>query len=223
MRDKTMSNTGFTQTMPARTRIVIMGAAGRDFHNFNLVYRHNPQVEVVAFTAAQISGIANRRYPAALAGSLYPNGIPIVDESELDALCKAQQIDQVIFAYSDVPYAQVMHLASRAIAAGADFSLLGPKHTMLQAKVPVIAVSAVRTGCGKSQTTRWLSKLLRQWGFRVGIIRHPMPYGDLERQSVQRFASRADLTLANCTIEEREEYEPHLEAGKLVYAGVDYA
>ena len=223
MRDKTMSNTGFTQTMPARTRIVIMGAAGRDFHNFNLVYRHNPQVEVVAFTAAQISGIANRRYPAALAGSLYPNGIPIVDESELDALCKAQQIDQVIFAYSDVPHAQVMHLASRAMAAGADFSLLGPKRTMLQAKVPVIAVSAVRTGCGKSQTTRWLSKLLRQWGFRVGIIRHPMPYGDLERQSVQRFASRADLTLANCTIEEREEYEPHLEAGNLVYAGVDYA
>lgn len=207
----------------SRTRIVIMGAAGRDFHNFNVVYRDNPQVEVIAFTAAQITGIANRRYPAALAGSLYPDGIPIVDESELETLCREQQIDQVIFAYSDVPHAHVMHLASRAIAAGADFSLLGPNHTMLTAKVPVIAVSAVRTGCGKSQTTRWLSKLLRQWGLRVGVIRHPMPYGDLERQSVQRFASRADLIVANCTVEEREEYESHLEEGNIVYAGVDYA
>nr|RNJ68536.1 MAG: GTPase [Leptolyngbya sp. IPPAS B-1204] len=207
----------------SRTRTVIMGAAGRDFHNFNVVYRDNPQVEVVAFTAAQITGIANRRYPAALAGSLYPNGIPIVDESALETLCTEQQVDQVIFAYSDVPHAHVMHLASRAMAAGADFSLLGPKHTMLTAKVPVIAVSAVRTGCGKSQTTRWLSKLLRQWGLRVGVIRHPMPYGDLERQAVQRFTSRADLTLANCTVEEREEYEPHLEEGNFVYAGVDYA
>jgi predicted GTPase len=211
------------QTTPSRTRIVIMGAAGRDFHNFNVVYRNNPQVEVVAFTATQISGIANRLYPAALAGTLYPDGISIVDESELDALCKTQQVDQVIFAYSDVPHAHVMHLASQAMAAGADFSLLGPRRTMLQAKVPVIAVSAVRTGCGKSQTARWLSKRLRQWGLRVGVIRHPMPYGDLERQAVQRFASRADLTLADCTIEEREEYEPHLEEGNIVYAGVDYA
>jgi predicted GTPase len=218
-----MVKTKLAPQKPSRTRVVIMGAAGRDFHNFNLVYRHNPQVEVVAFTAAQISGIANRRYPAVLAGDLYPEGIPIVDESALEGLCKAQQVDHVIFAYSDVPYAQVMHLASRAIATGADFSFLGPDRTMLQAKIPVIAVSAVRTGCGKSQTTRWLSKLLREWGFRVGVIRHPMPYGDLERQSIQRFASRADLTVAQCTIEEREEYEPHLEAGNLVYAGVDYA
>jgi len=218
-----MTNNLFTQELQPPTRIVIMGAAGRDFHNFNLVYRDNPKAEVVAFTAAQISGIADRRYPAALAGSLYPNGIPIVDESELDRVCKEQQVDQVIFAYSDLPHAQVMHLASRAMATGADFSLLGPNRTMLKAQVPVIAVSAVRTGCGKSQTTRWISKLLRKWGLRVGVIRHPMPYGDLERQAVQRFASRADLTLANCTVEEREEYEPHLEAGNIVYAGVDYA
>jgi predicted GTPase len=200
-----------------------MGAAGRDFHNFNLVYRNNPQTEVVAFTAAQISGIADRRYPSSLAGSLYPDGIPIVDETELESLCQQQGVDQVVFAYSDVPHAHVMHLASRAMAAGSDFVLLGPNHTMLQSKVPVIAVSAVRTGCGKSQTTRWLSKLLRQRGLRVGVIRHPMPYGDLDRQSIQRFASRADLVVAKCTVEEREEYEPHLEAGNIVYAGVDYA
>jgi len=218
-----MMNAEPTQEMQRRTRVVIMGAAGRDFHNFNLVYRDDPQTEVVAFTATQISGIANRRYPASLAGSLYPNGIPIFDESELDAICRTQQVEQVVFAYSDVPHAHVMHLASRAMAAGADFSLLGPDRTMLQAKVPVIAVSAVRTGCGKSQTTRWLSKLLRQWNFRVGVIRHPMPYGDLERQTVQRFANRADLAVANCTLEEREEYEPHLEEGNIVYAGVDYA
>jgi len=218
-----MINNPLNQAAQTRTRLVIMGAAGRDFHNFNLVYRDNPQTEVVAFTATQISGIADRRYPPMLAGALYPNGIPIVDESELDTLCKEQRIDQVVFAYSDVPHAQVMHLASRALATGADFSLLGPNRTMLKAKVPVIAVSAVRTGCGKSQTTRWLAKLLRQWGFRVGVIRHPMPYGDLERQIAQRFADRADLAAADCTIEEREEYEPHLEAGTIVYAGVDYA
>jgi predicted GTPase len=218
-----MTNTMLNKTTQARTRIVIMGAAGRDFHNFNMVYRDNPETEVVAFTATQISGIANRRYPAALAGSLYPNGIPIVDESELDVLCKEQSIDHVIFAYSDVPQAHVMHVASQVMAAGADFSLLGPNRTMLKANVPVIAISAVRTGCGKSQTTRWLSQLLRKWGFRVGVIRHPMPYGDLERQSVQRFASSADLTSANCTVEEREEYEPHLAVGNIVYAGVDYA
>ncbi len=203
-------------------RIVIMGAAGRDFHNFNQVYRHNEEVEVVAFTAAQISGIANRRYPANIAGYLYPEGIPIVDETELESLCRREQIDYVVFAYSDLTHAEVMHLASRAMVAGADFLLLGPERTMLSAQVPVIAISAVRTGCGKSQTTRWLSKLLRQKGLQVAVIRHPMPYGDLEKQVVQRFASKADLDLAECTIEEREEYEPHLEVGNIVYAGVDY-
>ncbi len=206
----------------SRTRIVIMGAAGRDFHNFNRVYRHDPEVKVVAFTAAQISGIANRRYPASLAGSLYPEGIPIVDETELESLCRREQINCVVFAYSDLTHAEVMHLASRAMVAGADFLLLGPERTMLPAQVPVIAVSAVRTGCGKSQTTRWLSKLLRQKGLQVAVIRHPMPYGDLEKQIVQRFASKADLDIAECTIEEREEYEPHLEIGNIVYAGVDY-
>ncbi len=204
------------------TRIIIMGAAGRDFHNFNQVYRHDPEVEVVAFTAAQISGIANRRYPAKLAGSLYPEGIPIVAETELESLCRREQIDCVVFAYSDLTHAQVMHLASRTMVAGADFLLLGPERTMLSAQVPVIAVSAVRTGCGKSQTTRWLAKLLRQKGLRVAVIRHPMPYGDLEKQAVQRFATKADLDVAECTIEEREEYEPHLEVGNIVYAGVDY-
>lgn len=205
-----------------RKRIVIMGAAGRDFHNFNQVYRHDSRYEVVAFTAAQISGIANRTYPASLAGPFYPNGIPIVEEDQLEDLCQRECIDQVVFAYSDITHAQVMHLASRALVAGADFLLLGPEHTMLRAKVPVIAVSAVRTGCGKSQTTRWLSKLLRHKGLKVAVIRHPMPYGDLERQIVQRFATVADLDTANCTIEEREEYEPHLELGNIVYSGVDY-
>jgi predicted GTPase len=205
-----------------RQRIVIMGAAGRDFHNFNTVYRDNAKVEVVAFTATQISGIANRSYPACLAGSLYPDGIPIVDESELESLCKKENIDRVVFAYSDVTHQEVMHIASKVLAAGADFSLLGAEHTMLKAKVPVIAVSAVRTGCGKSQTTRWLSKLLKDKGLQVAAIRHPMPYGELEKQVVQRFANFADLDAANCTVEEREEYEPHLVAGNIVYAGVDY-
>jgi predicted GTPase len=205
------------------TRIVIMGAAGRDFHNFNQVYRDDPNVKVIAFTAAQISGISDRCYPPALAGSLYPEGIPIVDEAELESLCHQHQIHQAVFAYSDVPHAQVMHLASKVLATGADFILLGPERTMLQATVPVIAVSAVRTGCGKSQVTRWLSKLLRQRGLRLAVIRHPMPYGDLQRQRLQRFATRADLDAADCTIEEREEYEPHLAAGNIVYAGVDYA
>jgi predicted GTPase len=205
-----------------RRTIVIMGAAGRDFHNFNQVYRHDQEVEVVAFTAAQISGIANRFYPPSLAGPLYPDGIPIVDEGELESLCQKEKIDQVVFAYSDVPYHEVMHIASKALASGADFTLLGPERTMLQAKVPVIAVSAVRTGCGKSQTTRWLSKLLRQWGIKAAVIRHPMPYGDLEKQAVQRFATLEDLDAANCTIEEREEYEPHLAVSNVVYAGVDY-
>jgi len=204
-------------------RVVIMGAAGRDFHNFNMVYRDDPASRVVAFTANQIPDISGRLYPPSLAGAHYPEGIPIVDESTLDTLCRGQDIDQVVFAYSDVSHTQVMHKASLALAAGADFLLLGPRHSMLHAKVPVIAICAVRTGCGKSQTTRWLAGLLKQKGLQVAVIRHPMPYGDLEKQAVQRFANRADLDAADCTIEEREEYEPHLAAGTIVYAGVDYA
>jgi predicted GTPase len=205
------------------TRIIIMGAAGRDFHNFNMVYRNDLDYEVIAFTAAQIPDIAGRRYPASLAGPYYPDGIPIHDESELDALCRNENIDQVVFAYSDVSHALVMHKASIVLAAGSDFVMLGPERTMLKAKVPVISVCAVRTGCGKSQTTRWLSKLLKQHGIKVAVIRHPMPYGDLEHQAVQRFSSRDDLDTAECTVEEREEYEPHLLLGNVVYAGVDYA
>jgi predicted GTPase len=211
--------------MPApvtrRRRIVIVGAAGRDFHNFNVVYRDDPGCEVLAFTAAQIPGIAERRYPAALAGARYPEGIPIVAEAELDALLAEAHIDEVVFAYSDVTHAQVMHLASRALACGADFVLLGPARTMIAARLPVIAVSAVRTGCGKSQTARYLSRRLRERGLRVAVVRHPMPYGDLARQAVQRFATRADLDAADCTIEEREEYEPHLALGSVVHAGID--
>ena len=206
-----------------RTRVLIMGAAGRDFHNFNMVYRDDPGCEVVAFTAAQIAGIGGRRYPPELAGPLYPQGIGIVDESQLETLIVGPGIDQVVFAYSDVPHAHVMHEASRALAAGADFLLLGPERTMIRAQVPVIAVSAVRTGCGKSQTARYLSRLLRDRSLRVAVIRHPMPYGDLSREAVQRFARRADLDAARCTVEEREEYEPHLAAGNVVFAGVDYA
>ncbi|MFN3594952.1 MAG: cyclic 2,3-diphosphoglycerate synthase [Thiobacillaceae bacterium] len=208
--------------MAERTRVVILGAAGRDFHNFNTVYRDDPATEVVAFTATQIMGIAGRRYPPSLAGPLYPEGIPILDESELDALLARTPVDQVVFAYSDVTHAHVMHLASRALAGGADFLLLGPQRTMLDAARPVIAISAVRTGCGKSQTSRYLSRLLRSWGLRLAILRHPMPYGDLERQAVQRFASHADLDAAACTVEEREEYEPHIAVGNTVWAGVDY-
>ena len=200
-----------------------MGAAGRDFHNFNMVYRDDPASRVIAFTANQIPDIAGRRYPPGLAGSAYPDGIPIVDEAGLADLCRDEEIEQVVFAYSDVSHAQVMRTASTALAAGADFLLLGPARTMLQARVPVIAVCAVRTGCGKSQTTRWLARRLQDRNLRVAVIRHPMPYGDLEKQAVQRFASRADLDAADCTIEEREEYEPHLAAGTIVYAGVDYA
>ena len=205
-----------------RTRVVILGAAGRDFHNFNMVYRDDPSMEVVAFTAAQIPGIAGRRYPAALSGRHYPEGIPIFAEAELEALVNERDVGEVVFAYSDVTYAHVMHLAERALAAGADFTLLGPARTMLQARVPVIAVSAVRTGCGKSQTARYLSRRLRATGLRVAVIRHPMPYGDLAASRVQRFGTRSDLDSAACTIEEREEYEPHLAAGSVVFAGVDY-
>jgi predicted GTPase len=205
------------------TRVVIVGAAGRDFHDFNVVYRDDPRFEVVAFTAAQIPDIAGRRYPPALAGPRYPDGIPIFPESELEDVCRRRGVGLVVFAYSDVPHAHVMHVASRALATGADFTLLGPDQTMLRASVPVIAVSAVRTGCGKSQTARWIARRLRDRGLRVAVVRHPMPYGDLERQAVQRFAARADLDAARCTVEEREEYEPHLAAGNVVYAGVDYA
>jgi len=205
------------------SRLLILGAAGRDFHNFNVVYRDDPSVTVVAFTAAQIPGISHRRYPAALAGPHYPDGIPIEDETDLEAICRREQVDTVVFAYSDVAHATVMHLASRVLAAGADFTLLGPVRTMLPTRVPVVAISAVRTGCGKSQTARWLGRWLRAHGRRVAVLRHPMPYGDLERQRVQRFATRADLDTARCTAEEREEYEPHLAAGQVVFAGVDYA
>ncbi|HXJ78018.1 MAG TPA: GTP-binding protein [Candidatus Methylomirabilis sp.] len=205
------------------TRIVILGAAGRDFHNFNVAYRDDPRVGVVAFTRAQIPKTGGDRYPASLAGPLYPDGIPIEDEADLEAICRRESVDQVVFAYSDVSHAAVMHLASRALAAGADFALLGPARTMIRARVPVIAISAIRTGCGKSQTARWLGRRLRARGRRVAVLRHPMPYGDLERQRVQRFAEPGDLVAARCTAEEREEYEPHLAAGNVVFAGVDYA
>jgi predicted GTPase len=206
-----------------RRRVVIVGAAGRDFHNFNVVYRDDASVEVVAFTAAQIPGIAGRRYPPELAGPQYPQGVPIVAEAELEVLCRKHAVDEVVFSYSDVPHEHVMHLASRALAAGADFRLLGPDRTMLTSALPVIAITAVRTGCGKSPLARWLSRRLRERGLRVAVLRHPMPYGDLVRQRAQRFASLADLDAADCTAEEREEYEPHIAAGNVVFAGVDYA
>lgn len=204
-------------------RVVIVGAAGRDFHNFNVVFRDDPACEVVAFTAAQIPGISGRRYPATLAGEHYPDGIAILDEAELPNICRERNVDEVVFAYSDVEHAFVMHKASIALAAGADFTLLGPDRTMLRSRLPTIAICAVRTGVGKSQTARWLSGLLQRKGLKVAVMRHPMPYGDLERQAVQRFGSLADLDAAECTIEEREEYEPHVRAGNVVFAGVDYA
>jgi predicted GTPase len=207
----------------ARTRVLILGAAGRDFHDFNVAFREDDAYDVVAFTATQIPGIAGRRYPAGLAGARYPDGIPILDEAELEAICARERVDEVVFAYSDVTHAHVMHLGSRALAAGASFRLLGPRATMLRAARPVIAVSAVRTGCGKSQIARWLGRRLREQGLRVVALRHPMPYGDLLRERVQRFARREDLDAADCTVEEREEYEPHIAAGNVVYAGVDYA
>jgi predicted GTPase len=203
-------------------RILIMGAAGRDFHNFNVFYRDNPDVEVVAFTATQIPNIEGRLYPPELAGARYPQGIPIYPESDLVKLIHEKQVDQVVFAYSDVPHEYVMRKASQVLAAGADFALLGTRHTQLKSSKPVVAVCAVRTGSGKSQTTRRVSKILRQMGYRVAAIRHPMPYGDLVKQTVQRFADYSDLDKHQCTIEEREEYEPHLDNGLIVYAGVDY-
>ncbi|HIE39749.1 MAG TPA: GTPase [Anaerolineae bacterium] len=203
-------------------RVIIMGAAGRDFHNFNVHFRDNPDVQVVAFTATQIPNIEGRRYPPELAGSLYPEGIPIHPEAELTDLIRRHQVDQVIFAYSDVSHEYVMHKASQALAAGADFRLMGARSTMLESDKPVVAVCAVRTGSGKSQTTRRVCDLLQGMGKKVVVIRHPMPYGDLVAQAVQRFATYEDLDRHDCTIEEREEYEPHLDRGVVVYAGVDY-
>jgi predicted GTPase len=206
-----------------RTRIVIMGAAGRDFHDFNTAYRNDPTVEVVAFTAAtQIPGIAGRFYPTELAGPLYPKGIQIVAETELERVIAAEKVDLVVFAYSDVAHEHVMHSASRALACGADFELLGPSRTQIASTKPVVATGATRTGAGKSQTTRYLAALLEAQGLKVVVIRHPMPYGDLVAQRVQRYATYADLDRHNTTIEEREEYEPHLDAGRVLFAGVDY-
>jgi predicted GTPase len=207
----------------ARTRVLIAGAAGRDFHNFNLVYRGRREYEVVAFTATQIPNIDGRVYPTELAGDLYPEGIPIRPEEELAALIHDQRIDEVVFAYSDVTHEHVMHIASEALAAGASFRLLSPHDTTLTSSKPVVAVCAVRTGSGKSQTTRHIAALLRKSGKRVAILRHPMPYGDLTKQVVQRFERYEDLEAADATIEEREEYEPHIAEGNLVFAGIDYA
>lgn len=205
-----------------RQRLLILGAAGRDFHNFNLCFRHDDGYEVVAFTATQIPNIAGRLYPPELAGPLYPAGIPIWPEAELEAIVSRERIDEVIFAYSDVSHEYVMHLAARAVAAGASYRLLGTRKTMLSSSKPVIAITAVRTGSGKSQTTRHVTDVLRTLGKRAVVVRHPMPYGDLTAQIVQRFASYEDLDQHQCTIEEREEYEPHLDRGLVVYAGVDY-
>lgn len=203
-------------------RVIIMGAAGRDFHNFNTVFRGDPTTRVVAFTAAQIPGIEKRRYPAELAGEGYPDGIPIVPEEHLERTVRDEEADEVVFAYSDVSHEYVMHQASRALAAGADFRLLGPDSTMVPAEVPVIAVTAVRTGAGKSQTSRFLADLLISLGVRPVVIRHPMPYGNLVEQRVQRFAELEDLERHHATIEEREDYAPHLRRGLVVYGGVDY-
>lgn len=199
-----------------------MGAAGRDFHNFNTVYRDNPDYEVVAFTATQIPNIEGRTYPAELAGELYPNGIPIHDEADLTKLIMELQVDDVVFSYSDVPHEYVMHKASKVIKYGANFVLLGGEPTMIKSKKPVIAIGAVRTGCGKSQTTRRVAEVVSSAGKKVVAIRHPMPYGDLSKQKVQRFATLEDLKRHDCTIEEMEEYEPHIVRGSVVYAGVDY-
>ena len=204
------------------TRTLIMGAAGRDFHNFNVYFRDNKDYEVVAFTATQIPDIEGRTYPKQLAGKLYPKGIPIYAETDLLKLIKDLKVEQVIFAYSDVPHEVVMHKASMVLAAGADFRLMGEKSTQVKSTKPVISICAVRTGAGKSQTTRRVSLILRNMGFKVAAIRHPMPYGDLVKQEVQRFATYADLDKNECTIEEREEYEPHIDNGVIVYAGVDY-
>ena len=206
----------------SRKRVLIMGAAGRDFHNFNTVYRHNPDYDVVAFTATQIPNIDDRTYPPELSGDLYPDGIPIHDEAELTNLIKELSVDDVVFSYSDVPHEYVMHKASEVIKFGANFVLLGGEPTMIKSNKPVVAIGAVRTGCGKSQTTRRVAEVLASAGKKVVAIRHPMPYGDLAKQKVQRFATLEDLELHDCTIEEMEEYEPHIVRGSVVYAGVDY-
>ncbi|HWK26268.1 MAG TPA: cyclic 2,3-diphosphoglycerate synthase [Solirubrobacter sp.] len=203
-------------------KLVIMGAGGRDFHNFNVAFREDSEVEVVAFTAAQIPGIDDRVYPAALAGPLYPRGIPVRPEAELPALIREHGVDEVVFAYSDLPHEEVMHRASIALAAGADFTLMGPHSTMIESTKPVISVCAVRTGCGKSQTSREIGRQLIEAGLKVALVRHPMPYHDLERIAVQRFATLADIDASNPTIEEREEYERPVELGMIMYAGVDY-
>lgn len=204
-------------------KVIIMGAGGRDFHNFNAVYRYDPDTDVVAFTATQTPGIDERRYPRSLAGELYPAGIPVFPEEKLPELIREFEVDEVVFAYSDVSHETVMHKASIALAAGADFKLLGPKETMLEASKPVVAVGAVRTGAGKSQTSRRIGQILVDRGLRVALVRHPMPYGDLEAMRVQRFATQADIDAADPTIEEREEYERPVELGMVMYAGVDYA
>ena len=205
-----------------KKKVIIMGAAGRDFHNFNVYFRNNEEFDVIAFTATQIPNIEGRKYPKELAGKLYPDGIPIYPEDELENLIKKHNVDLVVFAYSDVSHEYVMHRASRAMAAGANFMLMGADSTMLKSRKPVIAVCAVRTGSGKSQTTRRVAEILKKLGKKTVVIRHPMPYGDLTKQIVQRFETFEDLDKHNCTIEEREEYEPHLERGNIVYAGVDY-
>ncbi|HXR33948.1 MAG TPA: GTPase [Verrucomicrobiae bacterium] len=204
-------------------RIVILGAAGRDFHNFNVCYREDPWSHVVAFTATQIPDIAGRKYPAELAGPMYPEGIPIVPEEELERLIKDEKVNVVVFSYSDVSHVRVMNLASRALAAGADFQMLSAERTMLAATVPVVSICATRTGCGKSPVSRRVAKLLKDWGLKTVAIRHPMPYGNLKKQRVQRFATVEDLDREECTIEEREEYEPHVQSGTIIYSGVDYA
>ena len=203
-------------------RVLILGAAGRDFHNFNVVFRNNPDYHVMAFTATQIPDIAGRSYPRALAGALYPDGIPIFEEKDLEKLIGDLGIDTVVFSYSDVSYPTLMHLASRAVAQGADFWLLGTEHTQIKSAVPVVSVCAIRTGCGKSPVSRLVAAKLREQGHKAVVIRHPMPYGDLAAQAVQRFATLEDLDSQLCTIEEREEYEPHIQRGTVVYAGVDY-
>lgn len=208
--------------MTDKQKIIIMGAAGRDFHNFNVYFRENEAYEVVGFTATQIPNIDGRLYPGSIAGDLYPNGIPIFPEDDLVPLIDEHSIDQVIFAYSDISHEYVMHLASRVIAAGADFRLMGAHNTQVKSVKPVVSICAARTGSGKSQTSRYVAETLIDQGYKVAAIRHPMPYGDLGKQAVQRFATYDDLDLHDCTIEEREEYEPYIDRGMIVYAGVDY-
>lgn len=208
--------------MSKPVRTVIMGAAGRDFHNFNVYFRENPDYEVVAFTATQIPGIEGRTYPTTLSGSRYPNGIPILPEEDLPKLIKERSIELVVLAYSDLSYADVMHKASIVLACGADFRLMGPKTTWLKSKLPVVSVCAVRTGAGKSTVSRSVSRSLKKLFGRVVVIRHPMPYGTLEKEVCERFATYEDMARYECTIEEREEYEPHIDIGNIVYAGVDY-